>query len=91
MTKNAALYEILNFGRSEEHEFLKQGKTVEAYQIENARNRMHYALLTSIKALKFEFWCMTTKPGAGASDENILHYVTDDFTRALVKQLAEKF
>lgn len=93
MKRCDALYKILNFGRKEEKNFLKEGKTHEAYQIESARNQLIYSLaLGTIKDVVRLLEDMTEH---FRDENNVLHcawdYVSDNFTRRLVVDLKKEF
>lgn len=93
MTRTEALSNILNFGRTEQHALIEEGKHHEAYQIEHARKQMLYALVKSIKAVRELLPQMTsyTIDEDGAWEYNPDTFVQDDFARALVEDFAAKF
>ena len=87
MTKSTALYKLLQFGRKEEHELIKQGKSHDAYQIEAARKKLMYALLDTVKHARALLAEMCKPLG----EAHPMAYVADDFTRNLLIELKQEF
>lgn len=93
ITKTTALYMILEFGRTQQHDLIAEGKRQEAFNIECARNRMLYALVDSIKAVRELLPKMTqyTYGEDGVRQYDAMDFVFDEYTRNLVKEFAESF
>lgn len=93
ITKTTALYMILEFGRTQQHDLISEGKHHEAYQIEHARNQMLYALLDSIKSVREFLPKMTqyTYDEDGVRQYDASYFVFDEYTRNLVKEFAANF
>lgn len=92
MKKQTALYEILEFARSEERNLLLAGKKHEAYQIEHARRTMHYALLQSVKNFKSVLDKMTeyTVDEGGFKHYDPMFFVSDEYARNLVEDFKKR-
>ena len=90
MKRFDVLYSIVNFGRNEERRLIKEGKTHEAYQIEHARNKLiYYFDGHTIKELLERIKEMVTFTIAkdGHWIYNVKCFVSDEFTRELLKDL----
>lgn len=93
MKKTTALYHIIEFGKIEERKLRSEGKDHEAYQIEHAREVLHFALLKSIKRVRECLDLMTkyTIDKSGVWEYDGFHFVADEFTRELLNEFKKKF
>ena len=89
MTRFNAMNKILNFGKQEEKQLLKQGKEHDAYQIEHTRNTLIYFLNQNpIKKVEKMIEKMISDE---IDDSNFLCYVADELTRNLLVELKKEF
>lgn len=93
MKKSLALSLVINFGRDEEHELLKEGRVREAYQIESARRTLHHALIKSANNISITLDKMLnySHDDNGMVIEDPTLWVSDMYTRSLLAVFRENW
>ena len=86
LTKSHCLFELNCATEKAIQRLQNQGLNKEAYFIVNARNKLTYALLDSVKDFKHALIMSIVKEPTFA-DEN-LYYIYDNYTRTLFIELA---
>lgn len=94
MKRFTALYNILEFGKIEEHKLIMANKKADAYQIEHARKQLIYFFdKNPIKNLvrKIDSMITYTIDEQGVWHYDTMNFVNDELTRQLLSELRKVF